>query len=386
MSRKGLPVPEEAMRELLWQAPLIDGHNDLLWELRQQCQYNFDRIDVAGHCPTLQTDLPRLRAGGVGAQFWSVWVPSHLPPLQAVVGTLEQLDALERLVDRYPDVLVRARTAADIEAARRSGRIASLAGVEGGHSIAGSLGVLRTLHRLGAAYLTLTHNDNTTWADAAMDRPEHGGLTDFGRAVVAEMNRIGLLVDLSHVAPQTMRDALAATTVPVIFSHSNARALCDHPRNIPDDVLAAMAGNGGLAMVTFVPGFISQQVGQLWLTGDELERQWRAETPDDPDEVTRRVAAWRALQTWPKVGVADVADHIDHIRELAGVAHIGIGSDFDGTPDLPEGLSDVSCYPALFQELAQRGYSRAELAGIAGGNLLRTMSDAQAGTTRPTPW
>lgn len=372
------------LTELLRETPLVDGHNDLLWELRKQCGYDFERIDIAGDCPTLHTDLPRARRGGLGAQFWSVWVPSDLPPLAAVVGTLEQIDALHRMLARYPDQLVAVRTAADIRAA--GGRIASLAGVEGGHSIADSLGVLRILRRLGAGYLTLTHNDSLSWADAAMDEPRNGGLTQFGRQVVTELNRLGMLVDLSHVSPATMRDAMSCTAAPVVFSHSNARAVCDHPRNIPDDVLAALPANEGVAMVTFVPGFISQQIAEIWLAGDALERQWRAEYPDDPDEVTRRTAQWRAEQVLPRADVGMVADHVDHIREVAGVAHIGIGSDFDGTPEVPDGLADVAAYPNLFRELADRGYSRADLRAIAGGNVLRVLDAAQEVSVPESRW
>ncbi|MGV1004540.1 MAG: dipeptidase [Candidatus Nanopelagicales bacterium] len=363
---------------LLRTAPLIDGHNDLLWELRVQAGYDFDRLDIAATCPTLQTDLPRLRQGCVGAQFWSVWVPSDLPLHAAVTTTLEQLDAWRRMVARYPADLGMALSVGDIERVVASGRIASLAGVEGGHSIADSLAVLRTMYQLGARYMTLTHNDNTSWADSAVDIPVHHGLTAFGEEVVREMNRLGMMVDLSHVSPAVMHDALRVTAAPVIFSHSSARALCDHPRNVPDDVLAKLAGNGGVCMVTFVPGFIDPVVAEIFLAGDAYERDLRAEHPDDPDRVEALIAAARTAHPLPPTDVRQVADHIDHIREVVGVAHIGIGSDFDGVPIQPTGLADVSQFPNLFVELRRRGYSDSESRDIAGRNVLRVFSGARA--------
>ncbi|MGB8022628.1 MAG: dipeptidase [Candidatus Nanopelagicales bacterium] len=367
-----------ALHDLLRSAPLVDGHNDLLWELRTQVGYDFDRIDLAGHCPTVRTDLPRLRQGQVGGQFWSVWVPADIPGDLAVVATLEQLDAFHRMITRYPGDLALARTADDIERIAAGGRIACLAGVEGGHSIAGSLGVLRILRRLGAAYMTLTHNASTDWADAATDVPRHGGLTPFGNEVVREMNRLGMLVDLSHVAPDTMHDALATSSAPVIFSHSGARALCDHPRNVPDDVLAQLPRNGGVCMVTFVPGFIDPAIAEIWLAGDCEAGLLRVQHPDDPAQVAARIEAWRAAHPAPTATLAQVADHVDHVRDVSGVDHIGIGSDFDGVSVLPEGLPDVSKYPALFHELRRRGYNDDELRSIAGGNILRVMRDAQS--------
>ena len=370
--------PDDGLRRLLAEAPLFDGHNDLLWELRDQVGYDLDRMDVGGRCPTLHTDLPRLRDGGVGAQFWSVFVPSDLPGDTAVTATLEQLDGFHRLVARYPDQLGLALTAADVEQVVASGRVASLAGMEGGQSIAGSLGALRMMYALGARYMTLTHNDNTPWADSATDEPEHDGLTPFGEEVVSEMNRLGMLVDLSHVAPSTMRDALRVTRAPVLFSHSSARALADHPRNVPDDVLVQLATNGGVCMVTFVPGFITQLEAKVWLAHAAEERRLRAELPDDPAEVERRLTAWRDAHPTPPVTVAQVADHVDHVRETAGVDHVGIGGDFDGVSLLPEGLEDVSTYPVLFAELRSRGWSDDDLRRVAGRNALRVLRDAEA--------
>jgi membrane dipeptidase len=248
--------------------------------------------------------------------------------------------------------------------------------MEGGHSIGASLGALRAMYTLGARYLTLTHNDNTPWADSATDDPVHGGLTAFGREVVAEMNRLGMLVDLSHVAPSTMRAALAATEAPVLFSHSSARALCDHPRNVPDDVLAALPGNGGVCMVTFVPGFVSQPIADVWVELLPIERGWRAELPDTPQaqsEILRRVLAWLAVRPYPPATLEQVADHIDHVREVAGIEHVGVGGDFDGVPELPIGLQDVAAYPRLFGELRRRGYSDDDLRAVAGRNALRVL-------------
>jgi membrane dipeptidase len=367
---------EDDLRELLAAAPLIDGHNDLLWELRDQARYDFGRLDLAGPVPSLQTDLPRLRRGGVGGQFWSVFVPSDLPGHAAVTATLEQLDGWHRMVERYADVLQPAYGVADVERAVAAGRIASLAGMEGGQSIGCSLGALRMLYALGARYLTLTHNDNTPWADSATDQPEHDGLTRFGAEVVRELNRLGMLVDLSHVAPATMHRALDATEAPVIFSHSSARAVCDHPRNVPDDVLVRMAQAGGVCMVTFVPGFVSPEVAGLWLEALEHRRRWKQQDPERGD-LLQRMDDWLAAQDAPPATLEQVADHVDHIREVAGVDHIGIGSDFDGVTPLPVGLEDVSRYPALFAELRRRGYSDDELRRIAGRNVLRVFADVE---------
>lgn len=317
---------------------LIDGHNDLAWELRTGFETEFVAAAFAAGLPGLHTDLPRLRAGGVAAQFWSVWVPSTLPEPEAVVATLEQIDLVRRLVDASPDLEL-VTTAAGIERAHRAGRIASLIGVEGGHAIAGSLAVLRQLHRLGARYLTLTHNDNTAWADSATAEPVVGGLSGFGRVVVAEANRLGVMVDLSHTADITMRAALASTTAPVIFSHSNARALCDVPRNVPDDVLALVPANGGIVMVTFVARYVT--------------------------------GAARAT-------IDDVVAQLEYLRASIGIDHIGIGGDFDGDDGVTVGLDDVSCYPRLFEALRARSWSERDIEAVAGANILRVMRDVEA--------
>lgn len=365
------------LRDLLSGAPLVDGHNDLLWEMRKRVGYDFGRIDVAGAVPSLQTDLPRLRSGGLGAQFWSVYVPSDLPGDQAVTATLEQLDGLHEMVRRYPEDLELALTADDVDRIASEGRIASLAGMEGGQSIAASLGALRMLYALGARYMTLTHNHNNAWADSATDEPEHDGLTAFGEEVVREMNRLGMLVDLSHVAPSTMDAALRVADAPVIFSHSSARALCEHPRNVPDDVLAQLVDNGGVCMVTPVPGFISQEIADVWSADRVEERRLQAEHPDAPAEVEALLEKRRADYSFAPVTVAQVADHIDHVRDVAGVGAIGIGGDYDGVPFMPEELADVSTYPVLFAELRSRGYSDDELRRIAGRNVLRALRRAE---------
>jgi membrane dipeptidase len=317
---------------------LIDGHNDLPWELRERYAGDLVRGDIARPLPAVHTDLPRLRAGGVSGQFWSVYVPSTLRPAEAVLATLEQFDLVTRMVEGY-DELRLVTTADALEAAVAAGRVASLIGVEGGHSIANSLAVLRQLHRLGMRYLTLTHNDSTGWADSATGAASAGGLSEFGHAVVAELNRLGVIVDLSHAADTTMRAALASSIAPVIFSHSNARAVCDVPRNVPDDVLAQLPPNGGIVMVTFVSRFA------------------RAEGQATIDDVLR---------------------HLDHLRSTVGVEHIGIGGDFDGDDEVTLGLEDVSCYPRLFEALRRGGWPASDIDAVAGGNIVRVMREVEA--------
>jgi membrane dipeptidase len=367
----------EPITDLLRSAPLIDGHNDLLYALRDAREAGGVEPDVGGDCPELQTDLPRLAAGALGAQFWSVYVRSDLEPHVAATRTLEQIDALHGLVRRFPDRLAVARTADDVERISASGRIASMIGVEGGHAIAGSLGVLRTLARLGAGYMTLTHNDDTPWADSATGQRAHGGLTTFGEEVVRELNRCGVLVDLSHVSEDTMRQALDVTAAPVLFSHSSCRALTEVGRNVPDDVIARLPENGGVMMVTFVPAFVSREGAQAYAEWWAEEDRQRAAHPDDPKAREQAMKTWFETTPDPPASLADVADHVDHVREIAGVAHIGIGSDFDGSETMPQGLEDVSCYPALFEELRSRGYTDDDLIAIAGRNVLRVMRAAE---------
>ncbi|MEO7126023.1 MAG: dipeptidase [Nakamurella sp.] len=373
----------DKISEILSAAPIFDGHNDLAWALRDLCHYDLDVVDISQDQPTLHTDISRLRAGGVGAQFFSVFVPSTLGGAGAVVATLEQVDCVRRIIARYPETFVAARTASDVRRAWSSGRIAALMGAEGGHSIAGSLAVLRTLRALGVAYMTLTHNENNPWADSATDVPAAGGLTDFGRDVVREMNRVGMLVDLSHVAPSTMHDALATSTAPVVFSHSSCRALTDHVRDVPDDVLAQLPGNGGVIMLTFVPAFVSQHCADH--SANELTERQRLnlgvyaydnDAGKDPAAVAE-LSRWQAAHPAPTATISDVADHIDHAREVAGVNHIGLGGDYDGVPALPTGLEDVSRYPAVLVELADRGWADTDIAALTSGNIMRVLQNAE---------
>jgi membrane dipeptidase len=374
-------------RDMLGRFPLIDGHNDLPWALRERARQNgadVSRVvfDLEAPAAGLHTDLPRLAAGGIGAQFWSVYVPASLAAdgtegNGAVAAVLEQIDLARRMIARYPGSFGLALTADDVEQVFASGRVASLLGAEGGHAIAGSLGVLRMLYTLGVRYLTLTHNANVGWADSATDEPQAGGLTAFGRDVVREMQRIGMLVDLSHVAVSTMHHALDVAQAPVIFSHSSARALCDSPRNVPDDVLARLPGNGGVCMVTFVPAFVSQECAS-WTAGLKAEAARRGLDPRHLDQLFSIKAEWEQAHPRPGSTLAQVADHIEHVREVAGVEHVGLGSDFDGTDDVTAGLEDVSTYPALFAELLRRGWTEPDCAALAGGNLLRALRSAEA--------
>ncbi|WP_234432983.1 dipeptidase [Streptomyces sp. NRRL S-1824] len=364
--------------ELLAEYPVVDGHNDLPWALREQVGYDLDARDIAtDQSAHLHTDIRRLRAGGVGAQFWSVYVRSDMAGDAAVSATLEQIDVVAELLDRHPADLRRALTADDMEAARAEGCIASLMGAEGGHSINNSLGTLRALHTLGVRYMTLTHNDNIAWADSATDEPGVGGLSPFGHEVVREMNRTGVLVDLSHVAATTMRDALATSTAPVMFSHSSARAVCDHPRNIPDDVLAQLPANGGIAMATFVPKFVLPAAVAWTRAADENMRAHGLHHLDTTSQAMKIHAAFEAANPRPMATVATIADHLDHMREVAGIDHIGIGGDYDGTAFLPAGLEDVSGYPNLIAELLGRGWSAADLAKLTWRNAVRVLRDAE---------
>jgi membrane dipeptidase len=362
---------------------IVDGHNDLPWQYYGRYGNRLAELDVADLQddlePPLHTDLPRLREGRVGAQFWSVYVP-----IQEYGGTpgdasrvMTQMDVVRRLAERYPDDLALAFTAADVRAAVADGRIASLMGIEGGHAIEDSLGTLRSFYAAGARYMTLTHGKGLRWADSATDEARHDGLTDFGVTVVEEMNRLGMLVDLSHVTAATMHDALDASSAPVIFSHSSARAVTDHPRNVPDDVLERLPENGGVVMVTFVPGYVSQEKSDWDRARRGEQARLEAVHPFDEDAREAAMAAWMDAHPNPGATLSQVADHIDHIRDVAGVEHIGIGGDFDGIGEVVEGLEDVSTYPALMDELSRRGYSDADIAAIAGGNVLRVMAEAE---------
>jgi membrane dipeptidase len=373
---------ERDWAEFLRSAPLIDGHNDLLWELREERLSGSPPSDVSASSGPFQTDLPRLRDGGVGGQFWSVYVPSDLPGDVAVTQTLEQVDALLGLVSSHPERLELARTADDVERAAATGRVASMMGVEGGQSIGCSVGVLRMLASFAAGYLTLTHNDDNPWADSATGEHRHGGLTRFGEEVVRELNREGMLVDLSHVSDDTMRHALSVSEAPAFFSHSSARALCDVPRNVPDDVLELVRGTHGVVMVTFVPAFLTPEGARVNLAGRQEWARLKEEHPDDPDAARVAMDAWFESAGRPPASVSDVADQVDHIRGVTGIDGIGIGSDFDGAGPMPDGLEDVSRYPALFEDLRSRGYSDQELRKIAGGNLLRVLRETERVSAR----
>jgi membrane dipeptidase len=373
------PAALTAARDLLSRHPILDGHNDLPWTLRVADGVGLDTTDLAGPVTAIQTDWPRLARGGVGAQFWSVYVPADLEGETAVTTTLEQIDLVHELIRRYPDTLELALTAADVERITAAGKVASLIGAEGGHSIGCSLGTLRALYALGVRYMTLTHNRSLPWADSATDDPVSGGLSPFGREVVREMQRLGMLVDLSHVSPDTMRDALDTAEGPLIFSHSSALAICDHPRNVPDEILARLPGNGGTCMVNFVPAFVSQACRD-WERdfAEEMKRRGFdfANVPGR-GQVRAERAAWMESHPRPAVTLAEVANHAEHVREVAGVDHVGIGSDYDGVDWLPEGLEDVSCYPALIAELLGRGWSEEDCGKLASGNILRALRAAE---------
>ncbi len=381
---KGAPPDETLARvqRLLRSVPLIDGHNDLAWRIRTEGKPPTDvaaydlRKSTSGH-----TDLARLARGQVGAQVWSVFLPGDIKDSGFARVQLEQIDIARRVIARYPDRLALALSADDIERDFKRGRLASLIGMEGGHAIENSLGVLRACYALGARYLTLTHNVTTDWADAALDSPRHGGLTQFGREVVHEMNRLGMLVDLSHVSPATMSAALDVAEAPVIFSHSNARALVDHPRNVPDSILTGVRANGGIVMVTFVPAFVSADVA-AFEQRREAEDKRLAGAVADTAERRRALEGWDAANPRPRATLPQVADHIEHVRDVAGVDHVGIGSDFDGIDTGPIGLEDVSRFPDLFAELARRGWSDTDLARLAGRNFLRVFHEAETVAAR----
>ena len=374
----------ERARKILRELPLIDGHNDLAFALRRRLGgVRTSTVDLRGHVDGLDTDIPRLREGGVGGQFWSVWVPADLPEPEALRMGLEQLDVVHRFVEGYPDAFTLATTADEVEAAFRAGRIASLIGLEGGSMIASSMAALRQFHARGVRYMTLTHWRTTRWADAATDPPQHDGLTPFGREVVREMNRLGMLVDLSHVSPETMAAALDVTEAPVIFSHSGARAVTDHPRNVPDEILRRVPANGGVVMAVFLGAFISNEVMAHVAPAQAAEEAYVADHPETPAaEIAATRQAWLADHPPPRTTIGQVADHIDHLRDAAGIDHVGIGSDFDGGALLPDGLEDVAGFPRLIGELLRRGYSDDDVRAIAVGNVLRVMRGAEAAAAR----
>jgi len=377
------PTRAELQRvdRILRQTPLIDGHNDLPWAIRSDHNNDLSAVDLNSDTrtltPALHTDIPRLRQGRVGGQFWSVYVPASLKGLAATQATFEQIDLTRRMIARYPRALAVADSADDIVRIHRSGRIASMFGMEGGEAINNNLALIREFRASGVLYMPLTHSANTDWVDSATDAPRHGGLTPFGEDVIREMNRAGMLVDLSHVSAEAMRDALRVSTAPVIFSHSSAFAITPHPRNVPDDVLELVRENGGIVMVNFFPAFTDNAVRDWGARRNGEEARLRALNPGAPTAVTEGMAAWTAANPRPTMPLSGIADHIEHIARVAGRDHVGIGSDYDGVPFLPEGLDGVEDYPALFVELMRRGWSDADLAKLAGGNLLRVLRGAE---------
>lgn len=381
--------PEAVALAALKRSPVVDGHNDVAGEVRNRFDNDVERFDFrdttrtgTGGQQVMHTDLARLKKGMVGGQFWSVYVPADISEAEAVKRVTEQIDTVNRLVAKYPESLRMAYTASDIEAAFRSGRIASLIGMEGGHSIGSSLAVLRQMYAAGARYMTLTHNKNTPWADAATDTAVHGGLSPFGVAVVKEMNRLGMLVDLSHVSEETMLDALDVSSAPVIFSHSGARAVGGHLRNVPDSVLKRLPANGGVVMVVFLPDFVSEEIRQWSARKAGEEARLAALFRGDIKGAAAALQPWLAANPRPNATIGQVADHIDHIRKVASIDNIGVGGDYDGMTSAPVGMEDVSGYPALFTELARRGYSQADLEKIASRNVIRALRGAEATAVR----
>ncbi|WP_125256560.1 dipeptidase [Brevundimonas fluminis] len=376
---------QERARRVMQRTPLIDGHNDLPWALRQNHGSDPHAVDLATDLDAttdLHTDIPRLKAGGMGGQFWSVYVPASLPPVEAAQATFEQIDVVRRMVAAHPEAFELAYTADDVVRIHRGGRIASLIGIEGGYSINDSLGLLRVFHAMGVRYMTLTHSTTTTWADSATDAPKWGGLSPFGEAVVREMNRLGIMVDLSHVSEETMLDALRVSEAPVIFSHSSARGVTGHPRNVPDSVLRLLPEDGGVVMITFVPGFVSEDVRAWGAARSAEEARLKSLHPGSPNAVTEGVAAWVAANPPPRADISDVADHIEHVRRVAGIDHVGLGGDFDGVSALPDGLGGVETYPALIAELYRRGWTDADVRKLLGENVLRVMRDVEAVAAR----
>lgn len=376
-SRRGEVVLTDAGMKLHQESLVVDGHNDLPWQFFKHRDLGFEKLDILRPQPTLHTDIDRLRKGNVGAQFWSAYVDTDtMQTKTAVKDTLRQIDIIHRMIRRWPDVFELATTAADVERIRKTGKIASLIGVEGGHSIDNSLAVLRVYHQLGVRYMTLTHSDTLDWADSATDKPRHNGLTEFGEQVVREMNRLGMLVDISHVSPETMRHALKITKAPVIASHSSAFALAQHPRNVPDDVLRLIAKNGGVVMVNFYSGFITNEGGRVLKTMVQTYRELKKKYPVE-EEFKVAYALWKKEHPVPAGSIHDVVDHIEHIIKVAGVDHVGLGSDYDGIGSCPKQLEDVSCYPYITQELLNRGHSSSDIRKILGQNALRVLRAAE---------
>jgi membrane dipeptidase len=370
-------VLSDEAKKVHFESFVFDGHNDLPWELRTKADSSFDKRDIRQPQPKMHTDIPRLRKGGVGAQFWSVYVPAEtMKKGTALNDTLEQIDLVKTMIARYSDVFEAARTADDVERIVKTGKIASLMGVEGGHSIEDSIENLRRLHALGAGYMTLTHSDTLAWADAATDSAKHEGLNAFGEEVVREMNRLGMLVDLSHVSDETMKDAIRISKAPIIYSHSSARAIANHPRNVPDDVLALVKQNGGVVMINFFPGFVVPKSAEIMRNMFDARRDLRARFPKEED-YQRENRRWERQNDYPAGSIHDVIAHIDHIAKTIGTDYIGLGSDYDGIGKVPAQLEDVSTYPLITQELLNRGYKPADIHKIMNRNILRVMRGAE---------
>jgi membrane dipeptidase len=386
---RGPVVLTEAAKKLHASTLVLDAHNDMPWEVRKQGSSNFDKMDISKPQPTLQTDIPRLRAGGVGAQFWSVWVPVEAGYRgEALSTTLEQIDLVKRMIARYPETFELALTADDIDRIHMEGKIASLIGVEGGHCIEESLAALDKLYSLGARYMTLTHTDSLGWADSATDAAKNNGLAPFGKQVVRKMNEMGMLVDISHVSAKTMHDVLDITEAPVMFSHSSAQAVADSSRNVSDDVLSRLKVKDGVVMVNFFSGYVVPAAAKTVIEGMEVERELKKKYGEKGDkQVEVEMKRWKAKHPYPRGTIHDLLDHIDHIAKVAGVERVGIGSDFDGVSKLPMQLEDVSCYPYITQGLLDRGYTEEQIRGILGGNMMRVFRGAEgyAAKLRETP-
>lgn len=376
---RGTVTVSEQAKAIHGRSYVFDGHNDLPWQVRTDASRSFEKLDISQPQPQLHTDIERLHQGGVGAQYWSVYVPSHTAESGiAHQMTLEQIEIVNAMVERYPETFELALTSDDIQRIRKDGKIASLIGVEGGHSIENSLEKLRRLFDLGARYMTLTHSDSLDWADSCSDTSKCGGLSEFGKAVVREMNRMGMLVDISHVSPETMQAALDTSEAPIIFSHSSARAVADHPRNVPDEILKQLPEDGGIVMINFYSGFVVPEAAENTRTMFDRIRALREKFGDDEEAIRKASADFRAKHPVPPGSVHDVADHIDHIVKVAGVDHVGIGSDFDGIGTVPKQLEDVSMYPVLTQVLLDRGYSEADIHKIMSENMLRVIKQSEA--------